>query len=367
MSYQLVPASILKNSEKVLFISHLALGDFTYMQNGFRAFAEAYPHIRMHLWIDEVRRTGDASKWDHLKKYALYDWAGACPFFEKVYSSTYSPALFQDSVTQAQQENYPLVVSLVTLRGHEYARLARNISTGGFAAGTKTAIGIKVHRHLAYRRLDATVPATPARLGAARHISDVYAGWFHQLFGIEIAAQDRMPFVQIPGAWMEYADQTLASWGIRHRRDKLVFINPYAKINKRCWPLENVADLIRKMSAHHEWRDASFIVNAVPEQMENARQVFEKYSLARTRLFTADENFFQLPALLSRCDLVISVETAVMHLANAVHVPVIALMRQKNPEWAPIDTEHSTVITTSRRRDWVKAITVEQVMKNIRS
>jgi ADP-heptose:LPS heptosyltransferase len=50
----------------------------------------------------------------------------------------------------------------------------------------------------------------------------------------------------------------------------------------------------------------------------------EKYPV-----FLSAENFFQLPAMLSWCDLIISVETAVMHLANAVHVPVIALMRQK--------------------------------------
>ena len=52
-----------------------------------------------------------------------------------------------------------------------------------------------------------------------------------------------------------------------------------------------------------------------------------------------------------------------MHLANAVHVPVIALMRQKNPEWVPIDRAHSVVITTQKRSEWVDAIPVEQVIK----
>jgi ADP-heptose:LPS heptosyltransferase len=51
-----------------------------------------------------------------------------------------------------------------------------------------------------------------------------------------------------------------------------------------------------------------------------------------------------------------------MHLANAVHVPVIALMRQKNPEWAPIDKRNSTVITVARRDDWVDQIGVQEVM-----
>lgn len=44
---------------------------------------------------------------------------------------------------------------------------------------------------------------------------------------------------------------------------------------------------------------------------------------------------------------------------------MIALMRQKNPEWVPIDSANSTVITAPHRRDWVKAVTVEQVMKAI--
>ena len=94
----------------------------------------------------------------------------------------------------------------------------------------------------------------------------------------------------------------------------------------------------------------------------NSIKILAEYELANTHLFSAGENFFQLPALLQRCDLIISVETAVMHLANAVHVPVIALMRQKNPEWVPIDRDNSIVITTKRRSEWVSAIQPEQVI-----
>jgi hypothetical protein len=43
-------------------------------------------------------------------------------------------------------------------------------------------------------------------------------------------------------------------------------------------------------------------------------------------------------------------------------VPVVALMRQKTPEWAPIDRENSTVITVARPDDWIDKIGVEDVM-----
>jgi len=364
MPTQLVPIDVIQKSEKILFIAHLALGDFTYLQNCFKAFSKAFPHIKMHLWVDEVRRTSDSTQWESLRSYSLYDWLAACPFFDKVYSSTYSPALFQQSIGEARRENYPLVVSLATLRPHKYARLARDISPSGFVTGMKERFGIlTLHRSLAYRSLDATIAPYAVSRDDPQHISAVYADWFHQLFGMQIAPQERFPFVDIPRQWSDSAQRTLRDWGFEPRSGTLVFINPYAKTRKRCWPLENVAELILAMSVREEWRDACFIINAMPHEIASAGKVFERYALARTQLFSADENFFQLPAMLSECDLIISVETAVMHLANAVHVPVIALMRQKNPEWVPIDSAGTTVITTARRRDWVKAITIEQVMR----
>jgi heptosyltransferase-3 len=359
----LVPSEVLQKSDKILFITHLALGDFTYLQNCFQAFARAYPHIKIHLWVDEVRRTADSSQWAHLKHQALYDWLAACPYFAKVYDSTYSPALYKQSINEAMRYDYPLVVSLATLRPHQYARLAREISPHGFVAGMKRPVGLfALHRELAYRQLDAAVPTYVVSRNNPQHISEVQAGWFRQLFGIDIAPEARFPFVQIPDKWSQFAQQTLVDWGFHQRRGKLVFINPYAKTKKRCWPLERVAQLIMAMSAREQWRDACFIINAVPEEASHAREVFDGYALQRTRVFSAQENFFQLPAMLRECDLVISVETSVMHLANAVGVPVIALMRQKNPEWVPIDRANSTVISTMQSREWVKAITVGQVM-----
>ncbi|MFJ3046915.1 glycosyltransferase family 9 protein [Herbaspirillum chlorophenolicum] len=364
MADQLVPAGLLEKADKILFVAHLALGDFTYMQNCFRAFAETYPHIRMHLWVDEVRRTADASKWDHLSKYSLYDWVKSCGLFDKIYDRTYSPALYKQSILQAQQEQYPIVVSFAVLRRHLYAELVRKLSPNGFVVGQKKRVRLlDIRKHLAYRKLNAHIPAYSASDLNGRHISAIYAGWFEQLFGFTIPEERRFPYVDIPQEWQQRARKDLRQAGIPEG-SKLVFLNAFSKSEERSWPLERMIELALRMREREEWRDAHFIINCVPEKLVQARRLFTE-GADGLHLFSADENFFQLPATLALCSLVVSVETAIMHLANAVHVPVIALMRQTSPEWIPIDAVSSRVLSVKTRKGWVTEISMDDVLVEI--
>jgi ADP-heptose:LPS heptosyltransferase len=185
---------------------------------------------------------------------------------------------------------------------------------------------------------------------------------------MEIPRAARFPVLHIADRWIAYAHKQFVDWdfmGVDGRPSRVVFVNAFSKSVERSWPLERVIGLIRTMRCRPEWGDVGFVVNVVPEELARARALFGDAGLERTHLFSAEDNFFQLPAVLSLCELIISVETAVMHLANAVHVPVIALMRQNNPEWAPIDRANSTVITAPAHGDWVDKIGVPDVMREL--
>lgn len=362
MLESLVPQELLQKSDKILFVAHLALGDFTYLQNCFRAFVRAYPHIRVHLWVDETRRTKDATQWEHLRKYSLYDWIDDCGLFDKVYKETYSPALLARSINEAQRQHYPIVVSLAVLQRHFYAALIHKLSPDGFTVAQKKRVRPwDIPKHLIYRKLDAFIPAYVARAADLPHISAIYAGWFRTLFSLEMSAEERFPFVHISQRWRDYAERQFTTWEFS-KDNKVLFLNAFSKSPERSWPLERVIELAAAIRRRPYWENACFVVNVVPEQMAAARQLFAGCTLGRVKLFSAEENFFQLPAVLSLCNLIISVETAVMHLANAVNVPVIALMRQTSPEWTPIDVANSRIITVERRKGWVKEIAVEQVV-----
>lgn len=363
----LVAPALLRQADKILFIAHLALGDFTYLQACFQAFARAYPHLQIHLWVDERRRTSRSADWAHLKKYALYDWLAECPWIAKVYDETYSPQVYRESLAQARREDYPIVVSLAVLERHKYASMARSISPRGFVVGQKKRVRpYDLVKRFIYRKLDVSIPAYTPSPHPDQHISDIYAGWFTQLFGLEIPRAARFPVLNIADRWTAYARDQFADWGfmgVDGQPARVVFLNAFSKSVERSWPLERVIGLIRAMRCRPAWRDVGFVVNVVPEELQRAHALFDDAALERTHLFSAEDNFFQLPAVLSLCELIISVETAVMHLANAVHVPVIALMRQNNPEWAPIDRANSTVITAPKHGDWVDRIEVQDVMR----
>ena len=365
---QLVPPALLAGAGRILFVTHLAIGDFTYMQSCLRAFAVAHPHIKIHVWVDERRRTADPAAWPHLQKYALFDWLAACPWIAKVYDRTYSPATLAESIAEAQRQDYPLVASLTVIDSHRYARMARAISPRGFVVGLRQPARRMLHklsRYLSYRQLDATLPVYTAADSAGLHISDIYAGWFKRCFGLEVTKAARYPVLEIPDGWTYRAQAQLMAWGLDRKNPRLVFLNAASKSPDRTWPLERVAALIRAMRSRPAWRDASFIVNTVPEALDEARRLFGRQgdpAFSRVRLFSAQDHFFQLPAMMRQCSLVISVETAVMHLANAVGVPVIALMRANHPEWVPIDRANSSVIMLSDPDDWVTAIGVDDVL-----
>jgi|SRR5450830_1703447 len=369
MSIQVVPPAVLHQADKILFVAHLALGDFTYMEACFRAFHHAYPHIKIDIWVDELRRTYDFRQWESLKKYSLFSWLETVPYFHKMYKETYSPFVFSNSLRAAKTEQYPIVIAFGLSRRTYYARLVRSISKKGFVVSIgKRYKPYDVFKRRTFERLDACLLDYPKD---AMHISDIYATWFEQLFGLDICPADRIPHLVIPQIWTADAEHRLQQWGLlgkRLRQKRLIFVNPFSKQDERSLSVEKALQLITEMRQLEQWRDSDFILNTVPEKWDETQAILACHPLmSQVFLFSATENFFQLPAILEQCDLVISVETAVMHLANAVKVPVIALMRQLSPEWAPLDAENSRIIMVEGRDDWVQSISLERIINTLPS
>lgn len=348
---------MLEEAKKVLFIAHLAIGDFVYLHNFFKVFAQQYPHLKIDLWVDEVRRTADQKKWPHLKKYALYDWLETCPFFQTIYRETYSPQTLATSIAEAQREQYPVVISLATLHAHRYAQLARQLSPNGYIIGMyQKPRWFQFYQRGCYFTLNARCPVGHAQ----QHITDQYAQWFKTIGNVDLPRAERAPSLTIPAEWLDKAAQKIA---VNTAATQRIFINPFAKRDKRCWPLSSVVTFINECLQYSP--SYEFFVNVPPEHLTQTEKALSSHAGygKQVHLISATENFFQLPALMSQCDIIVSVETATMHLAAALKKPLIALMRQKNPEWKPWPTAKQIIITTTKRSDGIVAIQPREVVE----
>lgn len=358
-----IPLDVLEKADKLLFVFHAAIGDFFYLQNCFRAIKQAYPHLRIDFFMDELRKTEDQSKWPSLANYLINDWLEQSPYISKVYRKTYSPQFFKASVAEVQQENYPIVLSLCSLNRDYYARLIRKMSPHGYTIGQyKNTFFLDFNKYFAYKALDHRIPRYKFRQHSQiEHISKIYADWFEQLFSIEISESDRASFMDIPDQWMLYAKKQFEQWSITSQ-DQVIFLNSYSKAPERCWPVERMIQLAEFMRHEIKWQHAKFILNVLPEEVHHVTQLLKQHNAVNVFIFSAQDNFYQLPAILSLSHLVISVETAVMHLATAFKLPILALMRQSSPEWIPQDTNRAHILWTHQPKDHVSDLTIENVI-----
>ena len=150
----------------------------------------------------------------------------------------------------------------------------------------------------------------------------------------------------------------------RSNKNGVVFFNAYSNNRSRNWPIENVPEFIKKLRKMSSFADSVFIVNIPPGTKRKDFVFMEKELSSRIFIFSADENFFQLPAILSLCDLVISTETSVMHLSRMLNVPLVVLMRDNCLEWKPYKLSDENIIF-ALNHSWIKDIPVNLVVDKI--
>lgn len=355
----------LHTTDKALFIVHLAIGDYTYMQRCFEKLKAVYPHLQIDLFIQDHRRTTDVSKWKHLDNYILYEWLESSQLFGKIYK-TYSPQLLETAIKEAKAEHYPLVISLGDLRSQNYSALAKEI------AQDQIAVGIDIETtifHLNHRRdlnkLDIRITDL---VDKSQHISQKFAHWFEQIADLQFQPEELYPEIAIPHKWQEKIDLQLQLWKPANLITPTVFINIYAKGEERCWKPEQALALIKKMQETSRYQDALYILNIPPEAESELKKLITEHQLENSHTFCANESFFELPALLKRCDLIITVDTSIMHLACISDAVLISLIRKKRPNdirWTPLKAENSHIVYTPNNRDPMSAISVNSVLQLI--
>ena len=134
-----------------------------------------------------------------------------------------------------------------------------------------------------------------------------------------------------------------------------LLVNPYSTTKKRDMSLEQLDQVLQAWHVPGEARLS--YVSVPPHRYESMQEwLAARKDLPNARAFTARKSIFELICLIALVQQVVSTETAIMHFANTLDIPLLALMRQKTKHWAPMANGKTQVLFAPKASSWVQEI-----------
>ncbi len=345
-------------------MTHMAIGDYVYQRMFLKKLQETYPHLQIDLWYDNC--VHEESGWNLRRSQTLTEWFKEEPFLHNLYPVAASPEEREALITRAQKESYDIIVFSVDVWSEYYAAVARKISQKAYVVGTL----IKWKRNffqkfLAFSRCNKFfIPRYSSKKNKNGHITEMYQKRFERLVGLKTTLDEIKPHLTVPNYWQERMQVWLAEEKVKHQAlQDTILINYLSTNEQRNWSFEQARDLIIALNKRHpRW---TYVLTLAPQVLPEVLPKLNDTTLQGIHVipFSAEENFYQLPALVQQCNCVISVETALMHLASALSVPQIALVRGQARIWAPLANEKTHILFTKERHSPISQITVNEVME----
>ncbi|MEE8360383.1 MAG: lipopolysaccharide heptosyltransferase II [Candidatus Omnitrophota bacterium] len=174
----------------------------------------------------------------------------------------------------------------------------------------------------------------------------------------------------------EWAEKFLHDCWIDIKKQCLVGISPKASKRwiSKSWPIEKVAALCDELAGKH---NARVIITGTKDDLQAAKEIS---SMAKSKPIIAigKTDLLQLAAIIKRCNVFITTDSATMHVASAVKTPFVALFGPTEPERHVSASGRYTILTSNAKcrpcykatcaRDYacMKDISVEEVTRSIK-
>ncbi|MDF0533493.1 glycosyltransferase family 9 protein [Shewanella sp. A32] len=354
-----IDKALLLKAQKLLVMSPFALGDFLYIKTFLEAVKQQYPHLQLDIWLDDDRN--DKQVWRLARSHIMQQWIEAEPAFGKAWGCCASVSEQQRQIYAATEAAYDIVVTIPGSIGRHYIDIARNIAPAAYlVCGVSKSRWAKWFGFWYYQQADAVFEHDISQLASDHHITDRYYQWAHSIFGIVLEKPHFLPKLTPDKHFIEDAKTWIRVHFIG-QHGPLFFLNHLSTNHRRDWQLSQLFALIIRLEQRQPGR---YIINITSEHFDSMQQqiaTLPSQLQQRIALFTVKGHFYELPALIAQCHLVITVETAIMHFATEAHIPLVAMMRQKKPYWAPLQSATSRVLFANRGKGYVCDITVDEV------
>lgn len=341
-------------------MTHLAIGDYYYQRRFLAELKDAFPNIELDIWIDDCRSRPKA--WHTGRNQTLSQWLGAESHIHEIYPIVGDRAERNSQIEKAKNKNYDIVFFIARSRSEQFAKYARQIAPQGWVVGTKNKPFENIFSKLLhFNKIDGWLDYQAVSGPKDIHITELYKSLFSKLTGVNFDSANSPLQLELPEEITVSAKKLLQGidkkWGLKESQH--ILLNHLSTNAKRDYPFDKLAALI--VGLHQQQNNRVFVINTPPANLQKVQeQIANSPELQNIPViaFTAKEHFFQLPALIANVDAVITVETAIMHLASGFRKPQIVLMRESAKQWQPLNA--SKVLFASHR---VANIEPEQVIE----
>jgi ADP-heptose:LPS heptosyltransferase len=177
-------------------------------------------------------------------------------------------------------------------------------------------------------------PQIPLLPGAV-HSLDYLADEIERQLGISITPEQRRPRLVLRPTSVRWAEGAWAEHGLEGER--VVGLVPSSNMIIKRWPIAGWLALDR-----HLREEGCRTVLFCDREQSSVQRAFEEAGSGAVPVFTTLDN---VAAALARCDLVVGVDTGLLHMAAALGVPWVGLFGPTNPEMTgPYDRAGGTAL-----------------------
>ena len=172
----------LSDARRLLYMTHLAIGDYIYQGIWLKALKQKYPHLEIDIWFDDCRRKPHS--WAAGRNRTLGEWLETDGYFDQVYPIVGTLDERRAQIAAAGERHHDIVVFVGKNRSEQFAKIARQISGTAFAVATRSKPwNNPLAKWWYFSRLDAQLSFDEysQRLG---RITAIYAGVFGKIFGL---------------------------------------------------------------------------------------------------------------------------------------------------------------------------------------
>lgn len=324
-------ANRLSSASKILYMSHMAIGDYLYQRTYLHMLSEQYPNAEIDLWIDDFRTKG--KDWQKGRSDFLSNWMKDETFITRLYPQAASIGHRKEMLEEAKNRGYDAVLFIANLRSERFASAAKEIAgKSGYCAGVVNQKSLDWLQPWKFAGLDACYRNN--KRDGQKPILAKYGDNFAQLAGLHNAPAIASLTVEADAKTL--AGDVLQRWHNKFGTQRMMLVNTISTTAKRDYPWDKMEAVIQRL--HGQYPDYLFVLNVPPHLIEDftgkAEAIVSHHQIPAVA-FTAKAGVQSLAAMINQADCVLTVETAIMHFAEALSVSQCVLMRNASAHWCP--------------------------------